>query len=115
MIDETNALIDSLVENARRQDNDDAPLSRNDDGCMDRIGHLNLWIGSRRAGRPPTSWTHFEAILNVTNVEYPDIMNNNGTGGYYLQLSVAEGKRDRTELERWMPVGLVLSVFTTRP
>jgi tRNA A64-2'-O-ribosylphosphate transferase len=76
---------------------------------MDRIGNLNLWIGSRRAGRPPTCWTRFEAILNVTNVEYPD-MNITSPHYAYLQLSVAEGKRDRTELERWMPVGLVFLI-----
>ncbi|OEU06532.1 hypothetical protein FRACYDRAFT_254553 [Fragilariopsis cylindrus CCMP1102] len=128
----------------------------------DRIGDTNLWIGSRRAGRPPECWGSadgdgddgFDAILNVTTQEYADISippdpkmkkdlvedfvdgcnitnsntsssssNNNNTNDgssniagqtnrnfYYLQLPVEEGKRDRTQLEKWMTVGLVFII-----
>ena len=103
--DETDALIDSLVEQAKLMQDDDG--DDDDEDCMaDQIGNLNLWIGSRRAGRPPTCWDSFDAILNVTNAEYPE----NRAIYFYLQLPVAEGKRDKTELERWMAVGLVFLI-----
>ena len=83
----------------------------------DQIGNLNLWIGSRRAGRPPECWDNFDAILNVTENEYPNMIQSikerqehslkKEPCCYCLQLSVAEGKKDKTELERWMPIGLV--------
>ena len=38
----------------------------------DRIGKLNLWIGSRKSGRPPECWNQFDAILNVTTQHYSD-------------------------------------------
>lgn len=72
---------------------------------MDRIGQLPIWIGSRRCSRPPEAWKDFDCILNVTDQEYEqDALPN---GKFYLQLPVAEGKRDKTELERWIPVGWV--------
>jgi hypothetical protein len=122
----------------------------------DRTGNTNLWIGSRRAGRPPECWGSadgddgFDAILNVTNQEYADIIippdpkkkdliedfvdgcnitnisntdsngntddgSSNGTDQtnnnfYYLQLPVEEGKRDKTQLEKWMTIGLVFLI-----
>jgi tRNA A64-2'-O-ribosylphosphate transferase len=118
--DETDALIDTLlqVEEQRQSDigNDDIG---NDDSCsnnlknFDKIGALNLWIGSRRSGRPPDCWDHFEAILNVTENEYPEMSQSTREQQkrcFYLQLAVAEGKRDRTELERLMPLGLVFLI-----
>jgi tRNA A64-2'-O-ribosylphosphate transferase len=72
----------------------------------DRIGKLNLWVGSRKAGRPPECWNAFDAILNVTAQQYAE--NENRT--FYLQLPVQEGKRDKHELERWMPIGLVFLI-----
>ncbi|KAL3766911.1 hypothetical protein ACHAW5_000929 [Stephanodiscus triporus] len=44
--------------------------------------------------------------------EYPNMLRSvegrtGARGRYYLQLPVKEGKRDRHELERWLPVGLV--------
>jgi tRNA A64-2'-O-ribosylphosphate transferase len=77
---------------------------------LDRIGSLSLWIGSRRVGRPPQCWENFNVILNVTDQEYEG-MSILKEGYYYLQLPVAEGKRDRHELERWMAVGLVYLIY----
>jgi tRNA A64-2'-O-ribosylphosphate transferase len=72
----------------------------------DRIGSMNLWIGSCRAGRPPECWDSFDAVLNVTNESYSDNDWHRRTDKFYQQLPVKEGKRDKTELEKWMPVGL---------
>jgi tRNA A64-2'-O-ribosylphosphate transferase len=66
------------------------------------LGDTGIFLGSRRAGRPPECWEHFDAILNVTDQEYPET-----DKCYYLQMPVEEGKRDRTELERWMAVGIL--------
>ena len=120
--DETDAAIDYLVNERRlrqRADGDDA--GRGDDELMsstaDRIGSTNLWVGSRKSGRPPRCWEGFNAVLNVTENEYPNMLRSieeDGSGAhpgararYYVQLPVKEGKRDKSELERWMPVGLV--------
>ena len=131
--DQVDALIDALVEQEQQQSQNDDEITNDgkaqhpydttttaflvSGGSMDRIGHLNVWIGSRKAGKPPTCWNHFEAILNVTQQEYPDMTTTiekeqqksySSRSRYnYLQLQVAEGKRDKTELERWMPVGLL--------
>jgi tRNA A64-2'-O-ribosylphosphate transferase len=70
-------------------------------------------IGSRRAGRPPACWDNFDAIMNVTTLEYDDMkkeVEDEGTNKSYLQLPVEEGKRDRNELERWMAVGIVFVI-----
>jgi tRNA A64-2'-O-ribosylphosphate transferase len=116
--DETDALIDTLVEEQRQSDIGNGDIG-NDDSCsnnsmnFDKVGALNLWIGSRRSGRPPECWDHFEAILNVTENEYPDMSESTKEQQkrcFYLQLAVAEGKRDRTELERLLPVGLVFLI-----
>jgi tRNA A64-2'-O-ribosylphosphate transferase len=77
----------------------------------DRIGSLNLWVGSRRAGKPPQCWDSFDAILNVTNESYFGHGLPQKSSKFYLQLPVEEGKRDKTELEKWMPVGLVFVIF----
>lgn len=72
----------------------------------DQIGSLKLWIGSRRAGRPPYCWDSFDAVLNVTYESYCNEDLRLRDGKFYLQLPVEEGKRDKTELEKWLPVGL---------
>ena len=162
--DQVDHLIDELVKQARDHEHDvihknmtmmmingsignDRITSQNDIALTktptcsfsDRIGELNLWIGSRKSGKPPDCWSSssgFDAILNVTNQEYPGMNdpmenrldhcrnnnchNNNGNTNttkkftkhdvYYLQLPVEEGKRDKTQLERWMTVGLVFII-----
>ena len=110
--DEVDQKIDAIVKASL--DDDDTFLASAQN--HDRIGRMNLWIGSRRASRPPDCWHSFDAILNVTNTEYSNIMEpldddatntpSSSNCRYYLQLPVAEGKRDKTELERWLPVGL---------
>ncbi|KAL3924572.1 MAG: hypothetical protein SGILL_000969 [Bacillariaceae sp.] len=84
------------------------PIDQRSTFC-DQIGNLNIWIGSRRAGRPPECWASFDAVLNITATTYAgqDHLEN---GKSYLQLPVAEGKRDKTELEKWMPVGLMFLI-----
>eukprot|EP00797_Seminavis_robusta_P008544 Sro1601_g285160.2 (455) ;mRNA; r:12209-13573 len=99
--------IDRLVatHQARQGDTDEEEVA-----CFDWIGNLGIAIGTRRAGRPAHCWKHFDAILNVTNTEYGEIRQQSSEDGrycYYLQLPVQEGKRDKIELERWMPVGIL--------
>jgi len=115
--DETDAMIDSIVNEWQLHQHggidgmDDSKSTMNN---THQIGNLNLWIGSWRAGHPPECWDSFDAILNVTENEYPNINQSIKERQerfhetcYYFQLPVAEGKKDKTELERWMPVGLV--------
>ena len=112
--DEVDSLIDTLVKTDLNNDSDSLPTHKSNDlRCfMDKIGNLNLWISSRKAGRPPACWEYFDAILNVTDVEYPTMTDSikdeqqSSTTHFYLMLPVAEGKKDKSELERWMPVGL---------
>ena len=87
------------------------------DGCNE-IGTTGIFVGTRRSGRPPDCWDLYDAVLNVTAVEYDGMatLSRGGGGGaverggagrrLYLQMPVKEGKRDRGELERWMAVGL---------
>ncbi|KAI2514347.1 Rit1 N-terminal domain [Fragilaria crotonensis] len=102
--------IDSIV--AQNQSIDNYPHHHDDDdalcneSCYDAIGDTGICIGSRRAGRPPDCWNTFDAVLAVTDVEYDDMKEALPDGKYYLQLPVQEGKRDRSELERWLPVGI---------
>ena len=116
--DETDDMIDSIV-NKRQKLQDTCTADEKkatatiDEGKMDKIGEMNLWVGSRRAGKPPECWESFDAILNVTENEYPnmelsikDQQDQYKKACYYLQCNVQEGKKDKTELERWMPVGL---------
>ena len=118
--DETDAIIDTIIHDLQLQPPinskgsiDDETLSISD---ADRIGDMNLWIGSRSAGRSPACWERFDAILTV---EYRDMYQSIEEEAqsqitpscYYLQLPVEEGKRDKHELEKWMPVGLVFIVL----
>mmetsp|Transcript_53852 Transcript_53852/g.62184 ORF Transcript_53852/g.62184 Transcript_53852/m.62184 type:complete len:422 (+) Transcript_53852:118-1383(+) len=91
--DQVDKMIDELVENSQKQEYDN--INKNNSNEMinqrgniiskipafsycDRIGDTNIWIGSRRAGRPPECWGSggFDAILNVTNQEYTGIVLN---------------------------------------
>jgi len=115
--DETDAVIDSIVNEWQLQQNNDGGNDSKSTMNMEKIGDMNLWIGSRRAGRPPECWDNFDCILNVTENEYPNMHQSMKEQQelfqktcYYLQLPVLEGKKDKTELERWMPVGLVFLV-----
>lgn len=113
--DEVDSLIDDLVKNdvsmggnvSNRDTYHDPNISFN------KIGNLSLYIGSRKAGRPPECWEYFDAILNVTEMEYTSMTDSikektetQQRACFYLLLPVSEGKRDKSELERWMPVGL---------
>lgn len=113
--------IDFIVESERieKQEDDVEPDShRSSSGS--KIGKLNLWVGSRRAGRPPKCWSNFDAILNVTDEEYAGICDfatddtetatEMSDSKFYLQLPVQEGKRDKAELEKWMPLGLAFLI-----
>ena len=101
---QTEDLMDSIVHEATANNHCEDPSLGSE--SYDWIGNLNIAIGTRRAGRPPDCWGTFDAILNVTNTEY-DNMLPFPDGKFYLQLPVDEGKRDKQELERWLPVGIL--------
>ncbi len=110
-IEDTKRVISALTKQRKDNQNDDL----DDDGksivnFFDKIGNTcKIFIGSRKAGRPPACWDHFDAILNVTEMEY-DGMSSRETvqeGKFYLQLRVKEGKKDRTQLEKWMAVAVI--------
>ena len=105
---QTEDLIDGIVQRATNMEE----LSTYSSGpeSYDWIGKLNVAIGTRRAGRPLDCWGNFDAILNVTNTEYDDMMpscKQKRDDKFYLQMPVEEGKRDKQELERWLPVGIL--------
>jgi tRNA A64-2'-O-ribosylphosphate transferase len=106
--DDVDAAIDRIVAN-NSADNENAEASDlHQIGDYDAIGDTTgLYVGTRRAGRPPHCWSIFDAILNVTDMEYPELTDHLPDGKWYLQLEVKEGKRDKTELEKWMTVGIV--------
>ena len=113
--DQVDAAIDAIVSN-ERLDNDileaDAESAQK---LYNLVGNTtNIAIGTRRAGRPPDCWKQFDAILNVTDTEYPDVHKacqcQQVPQKFYLQLPVKEGKRDRSELERWMAVGIAFCI-----
>lgn len=112
--DHLKALIDRLVQKEKKMqltEHTNLHGQEEDDVLQhcDRIGELNLWVGSRRSGRPPGCWKHFDAIINVTTQEYAGMTTE--IARFYLQLSVEEGKRDKSELERCIPVGLAFLLF----
>ena len=61
-----------------------------------------LAVGSRRAGRPPECWAAFDAVVNVTQDEYAGMAGD----ARYLQVPVAEGKRDKVGLVQHLPAAL---------
>lgn len=113
--DETIALIDLLVE---KQNCTNGRFSL--EAVMDnanKIGDMPLWIGSRKSSRPPECWNNFDAILNCTDTHYDamsesidDQLQKKRSKVNYLQLPIAEGKKDKKNLEKWMPVGLAFLV-----
>ena len=124
--EETNQVITSIVETAKQVDEEwfRAELGRNGlrsntkprpcfTSYFDTIGlssEGSISIGTRRAGRPPDCWEHFDAVVNATTMEYDEISSANTAlpeGKYYLQLPVQEGKRDKSELENWMAVAML--------
>lgn len=113
--DGVDASIDKMVTNDsdRLRSGTSPGDSANDTSSISKIGNLRLWIGSRKSGRPPLCWEYFDAILNVSEMEYPTMsdsinheMQISRRPCFYFMLPVAEGKKDKFELERWMPVGL---------
>mmetsp|Transcript_32808 Transcript_32808/g.67115 ORF Transcript_32808/g.67115 Transcript_32808/m.67115 type:complete len:580 (-) Transcript_32808:3594-5333(-) len=113
--DDTDALIDTIIQ--RERDNHLSCVPPNSMEHGDKIGNIDLWIGSYEAAKPPTCWDNFDAVLNITDTEYPDMQESikqqqeqRQRKCFYLQLPVAEGKKDKIELERWMPVGLVFLI-----
>jgi tRNA A64-2'-O-ribosylphosphate transferase len=100
MVD-VDTVVDGVVQaRDRRENNEPREFS------CDAIGATGIFIGTRRVGRPPDCWNDFDVVLAVTELEYDEMKENVPDGKYYLQLPVEEGKRDRTELERWMAVGI---------
>jgi tRNA A64-2'-O-ribosylphosphate transferase len=114
--DEVDRAIDVLVEKERQENEAFEVNTINSSNLFDAIGDTNIAVGTRRAGRPPECWQHFDAILNVTHMQYEDIYNDcaETSERFYLQLPVKEGKRDKSELERWMVVGIVYCLIHAR-
>ena len=106
---QTEDLIDSIVAHEATANNHSEEPSFGA-GSYDWIENLNIAIGTRRSGRPPDCWGTFDAILNVTNTEYDNLLPL-PDGKAYLQLPVEEGKRDKQELERWLPVGIMFCAY----
>eukprot|EP00984_Skeletonema_dohrnii_P010912 scaffold4294_cov95-Skeletonema_dohrnii-CCMP3373.AAC.2 len=113
--DDTDALIDTIIQ--RERDNHLSCVPPNSMKNADKIGNIDLWVGSYEAAKPPNCWDNFDAVLNVTDTEYPVMQESikeereqRQRKCFYFQLPVAEGKKDKMELERWMPVGLVFLI-----
>jgi len=111
--DMTDSLIDSIIQQELKANDSFEVMELETSGArlFDFIGNTSVAIGTRRAGRPPDCWNKFDAILNVTDMEYSKIAIEKSNKNFYLQLPVKEGKRDRSELERWMAVGAVFVWF----
>ena len=113
--DETDRLIKMIVEMSRNKDDDSYSTSsilqplQSKVGSFDNVKGCGISIGTRRAGRPPECWKNFDAIINVTTMEYEGLRSGSEipTGCQYLNLPVREGKRDRTDLEKWLAVALI--------
>lgn len=104
--------IDQIVQESNAQECSDESSNRYP---WSNIGTTGISIGSRRAGKPPDCWEHFDAILNVSMNNYEELgpinVESLPSGKFYLQLPVEEGKRDKRELQRWFPVGIVYLLF----
>lgn len=112
---DTDRIINVLVRQAQKDDEEWYHHSgRTDDGAKNfsMIGKSGIAIGTRRAGRPPYCWDHFDAVLNVTTMEYDGMISGEGVphGKAYLCCPVAEGKKDKYELERWLAVATVFVI-----
>ena len=113
--DDTDVLIDTIVQ--RERDDHLSCVRSNSMANADKIGSIDLWIGSFEAAKPPICWDNFDAVLNITDTEYPDMHESIKEQQercqrkcFYMQLPVAQGKKDKTELERWLTVGLVFLI-----
>jgi tRNA A64-2'-O-ribosylphosphate transferase len=107
--DDTDKIIDEIVqERAKEEDSLSSETS-----YAQSLAFTGFSVGSRKAGRPPSCWDNFDAILNVTTTEYSELGDSSEmpAGKYYMQLPVEEGKRDKTELERWLAVGIAFIVY----
>ena len=105
--DEFDMRVDSLVQLEQSKNPHQESFSfLNEQSPFDWIGNTGIAIGTRRAGRPPECWKNFDAVLNVTEMEYEGF-NESGDGRSYLQCPIKEGKKDKTELEKWLPVGIL--------
>lgn len=107
--DEADQVIDAIVHKFQ----DHSIESERLQSPFQPIGETGIFLGSRRSGRPPECWQLFDAILNVTTTEYPELCSKSKLpfGKFYLQMPVEEGKRDRSELERFLALGLVFMLY----
>jgi len=110
--DPSDADVDARIDGAVAADVARRVGDRGGPRSLSAIAGTGISVGTRRAGRPPACWTEFGAVLNVTDAEYEDCAAapspspSPAVAGRYLQMPVAEGKRDRHGLERWMAAGL---------
>ncbi|GMI48024.1 hypothetical protein TrCOL_g7987 [Triparma columacea] len=106
--DSVDSRIDHIVKSYPKDSISQGTEREYDDGSYDKIGDSGIYVGSRSSGRPPGCWERFDAIVNVTMNEYENMADTIGTiGKHYLCCPVEEGKRDKTELEKWLPVVLL--------
>jgi len=76
------------------------------------LGNFNccISIGSKKSGQSPECWEYFDAILNVSEIEYEGFSSRQQVvdeDKFYLHINVKEGKKDRKELEKWMAVAMM--------
>ena len=112
---DTDRIINVLVRQAQQDDEEWYHHSGKTGGGaknFSMIGKSGIAIGTRRAGRPPDCWDHFDAVLNVTTMEYDGLVSGEDVprGKTYLCCPVAEGKKDKHGLERWLAVAIVFAV-----
>ena len=86
------------------------------------LGATNVFVGTRRAGRPPDCWSNFDAVVAVILEEYDSMKlenvdtksdddddndENNTKLPRYLHLPVPEGKRDtKNKMTLYLPRAL---------
>ena len=111
---DTDRQINIIVKQARK---DDEEWYQHDGTAGDAaknfstIGKSGIAIGTRRAGRPPECWDNFDAVLNITTMEYDELKGGNlPQDKAYLCCPVAEGKKDKYELEKWLAVAIVFVI-----
>lgn len=104
----TNKQLEEFIDQIVHTSKDEDPDSYDSKCHFHAIGKTGISIGTRRAGKPPECWKYFDAILNVSMLEYEELASETRLpkSRFYLQLPVDEGKRDKTELERWLAVAI---------
>mmetsp|Transcript_21254 Transcript_21254/g.29794 ORF Transcript_21254/g.29794 Transcript_21254/m.29794 type:complete len:549 (-) Transcript_21254:124-1770(-) len=113
--DQTNISIDKIVGRERKLKEQSIEGAVGEDAYLSctGIGLTGISIGSRISGKPSMCWKHFDCIINVTTNEYDGMSSsvqsfcNIPRGKYYIQMPVKEGKKDRSELEKYMPVAMI--------